>query len=243
MQIKDQVVLITGSTRGIGLAIAQSFAQRGAQVVLHGRSQASAAVLATFVDAVHQPVVITGDISDPASVTTMLATVNEAVGDINILINNAGITDDMLAMGMTPATFHKVIATNLEGTFNVTQPLFKRMLKLRAGVIINLSSVVGLTGNIGQANYAASKAGVIGLTKTLAQEGAMRGIRVNAIAPGMIATGMTDNLAEKIKTEIISKIPLKRFGEPSEIAQTAVFLVENDYITGQTIVVDGGIAG
>ncbi|QBO35160.1 SDR family oxidoreductase [Periweissella cryptocerci] len=241
MQIKDQVVLVTGSTRGIGLAVARAFAAAGAKVVLHGRSQPSTDVLALFTAADYQPFVVTGDISDVDSVANILKQIHEKLGDINILINNAGITDDMLAMGMTPASFHQVIAVNLEGTFNVTQPIFKRMLKLRAGVIVNLSSVVGLTGNIGQANYAASKAGIIGLTKTLAQEGAMRGIRVNAIAPGMIATDMTGALTEKVRDEIISKIPLKRFGLPSEIAQTALFLAQNDYITSQTIVVDGGL--
>lgn len=242
MQLTDKIVLVTGSTRGIGLATAHAFAKAGAQVILHGRKQPSDEILAQFADYQHQPAVCLGDLSSEEAVAELLSAVKE-IGVVDILVNNAGITDDSLAMGMKPAQFMHVIQTNLIGTFNLTQPIFKQMLKKRAGTIINLSSVVGIGGNIGQANYAASKAGIIGLTKTLAKEGAMRGIRVNAIAPGMIATDMTAALSDKVQTEILEQIPLKRFGEAQEIAQTAIFLAENDYITGQTIVVDGGMIG
>lgn len=242
MQLTDKIVLVTGSTRGIGLATAHAFAKAGAQVILHGRKQPSDEILAQFTDYQHQPAVCLGDLSSEEAVTELLAAVKE-IGVVDILVNNAGITDDSLAMGMKPAQFMHVIQTNLIGTFNLTQPIFKQMLKKRTGTIINLSSVVGIGGNIGQANYAASKAGIIGLTKTLAKEGAMRGIRVNAIAPGMIATDMTAALSDKVQTEILEQIPLKRFGEAQEIAETAIFLAQNDYITGQTIVVDGGMIG
>ncbi|CAH0417064.1 3-oxoacyl-ACP reductase FabG [Periweissella fabaria] len=242
MQLTDKIVLVTGSTRGIGLATAHAFAAAGAQVILHGRKQPSDEILAQFTDYQHQPAVCLGDLADENAVAELLAAVKE-IGFVDILVNNAGITDDSLAMGMKPAQFMHVIQTNLIGTFNLTQPIFKQMLKKRTGTIINMSSVVGIGGNVGQANYAASKAGIIGLTKTLAKEGAMRGIRVNAIAPGMIATDMTAVLSEKVQTEILEQIPLKRFGEAQEIAQTALFLAQNDYITGQTIVVDGGMIG
>lgn len=241
MEIKDKVVLVTGSTRGIGLEIAKQFSQLDAQVILHGRNTPSSEVMQIFNNFKYQPIFFSGDITNEASVTELLTAINAKVGKIDILINNAGMTADSLVMGMKPAKFAELIATNLNGTFNITQPIFKQMLKRRQGVIINLSSVVGITGNIGQANYAASKAGIIGLTKSLAKEGAMRGVRVNAIAPGMIDTAMTAVLSEKVRADILERIPLKRLGRPAEVAQTAVFLVQNDYITNQTIIVDGGM--
>lgn len=242
MQLMDKVVLVTGSTRGIGLATAHAFAQAGAKVILHGRKQPSDKLLAEFANYQHQPVVCLGDLTDEKALKQLVTDV-ATVGPVDILINNAGITDDSLAMGMKTEQFMRVVQTNLVATFNLTQPIFKQMLKKRTGSIINLSSVVGISGNVGQVNYAASKAGIIGLTKTLAKEGAMRGIRVNAIAPGMIATDMTAALSDKVQAEILEQIPLKRFGEANEIAQTAIFLAQNDYITGQTIVVDGGMIG
>jgi 3-oxoacyl-[acyl-carrier protein] reductase len=238
MEINGKTVLVTGSTRGIGYQIAQAFDQLGANVILHGRSTVPEAVRATFSDRTQA---ISADVANANEVETALKEVFEIVGKVDILVNNAGIVDDKLVMGMTPSEFANVVNTNLNGTFNVTQPIFKKMLKARSGVIINMASVVGLMGNVGQANYAAAKAGMIGLTKSLAKEGAMRGVRVNAIAPGMIVSDMTDALSEKVKDSVLEAIPLKRFGQASEIAQTAVFLTENDYVTGQVITVDGGL--
>lgn len=163
-------------------------------------------------------------------------------GQIDILVNNAGITDDKLLIGMKEADFTNVIDVNLTGTFRMTQAFLKQMYKKRQGVIINVASVVGLYGNVGQANYAASKAGIIGLTKTTAKEGAVRNIRCNAIAPGMIASDMTDSLSDKVKAKVKEQILLKRFGTPDEVAHAAIFLAENDYLTGQVLTVDGGLA-
>ena len=238
MDLAGKNVLITGSTRGIGLAIAKAFDEAGARVILHGRSAVKPEVMAEFSE---DTLAITADIADENSVNDALAGLLEEVDGIDILVNNAGIVDDKLAMGMKPSEFANVVNTNLNGTFNVTQPLFKKMLSARSGNIINIASVVGLMGNVGQANYAASKAGIVGLTKTLAKEGAMRGIPLNAIAPGMIVSDMTDALSDKVKEQVLEAVPLKRFGNAAEIAQTALFLAQNDYITGQTITVDGGL--
>jgi 3-oxoacyl-[acyl-carrier protein] reductase len=172
----------------------------------------------------------------------MLSEAEAAVGPIHILVNNAGITNDKLLLRMKPEDFDSVIKINLTGTFNMTQHALKKMMKLREGRIINLTSVVGLTGNIGQANYAASKAGVIGFTKSAAREGAARGITCNAIAPGFIETEMTEVLSDKVKEQSLATIPLQRFGSTQDVAQTAVFLAKSPYITGQVISVDGGMA-
>ncbi|GEA94900.1 beta-ketoacyl-acyl carrier protein reductase [Weissella viridescens] len=239
MDLKNKNVLVTGSTRGIGLAIAKRFSQLGANVILHGRSQPSETVLADFPEGT--PVIL-GDIADADTIQPVIQALIEEVGQIDVLVNNAGIVKDTLAIRMSSADFAQVVDTNLTGTFNVTQPVFKHMLKKRTGAIINLSSIVGLHGNMGQANYAASKAGLIGLTKSLAKEGASRGIRVNAIAPGMIDSDMTSQLSEKVQANIKDAIPLKRLGNADEIAQTAQFLIENDYVTGETITVDGGLS-
>lgn len=238
MNLKDKVVLVTGSTRGIGLAIAKLFNQLGARVILHGRTSVSQDLLADFDEAT---LTMTADLADPQSVNSAIEELYTEIDGIDILVNNAGIVDDKLAMGMTPAEFANVINVNLNGTFNVSQPIFKKMLRARTGVIINMASVVGEMGNVGQVNYAASKAGVIGMTKSLAKEGAKRGIRVNAIAPGMIQSDMTAGLSEKIQAAMIDAIPLHRMGAATEIAQTAVFLAQNEYITGQVITVDGGL--
>ena len=231
MDLTDKNVLITGSTRGIGLAVAKAFDAAGARVILHGRSAVRPDVMAEFGE---NTLAITADIADEESVNNTLTGLFEEIDGIDILINNAGIVDDKLTMGMKPSEFANVVNTNLNGTFNVTQPIFKKMLRARSGNIINMASV-------GQANYAAAKAGIVGLTKSLAKEGAMRGIRVNAIAPGMIVSDMTDALSDKVKEQVLEAVPLKRFGNATEIAQTALFLAQNDYITGQTITVDGGL--
>ncbi len=241
MKLTDKTAIITGASRGIGEAIARNFAQAGANLVLNARHEFPETLIKELEDYGHGVVTVLGSVDDPTTGDQLVAAALDQFGSVDVLVNNAGITDDMLAMRMKPASFAKVVQVNLDGTCYVTQPAFKKMLKARAGVIINLASVVGLTGNIGQANYAASKAGIIGLTKTLAREGAMRGVRVNAIAPGMIATDMTAALSQSSQDQILAEIPLKRFGQPEEIAHTARFLVENAYITGQTVTVAGGL--
>ena len=241
MKLTDKTAIITGASRGIGEAIARNFAQAGANLVLNARHEFPETLIKELEDYGHGVVTVLGSVDDPTTGDQLVAAALDQFGSVDVLVNNAGITDDMLAMRMKPASFAKVVQVNLDGTFYVTHPAFKKMLKARAGVIINLASVVGLTGNIGQANYAASKAGIIGLTKTLAREGAMRGVRVNAIAPGMIATDMTAALSQSSQDQILAEIPLKRFGQPEEIAHTARFLVENAYITGQTVTVAGGL--
>jgi 3-oxoacyl-[acyl-carrier protein] reductase len=241
LKLTDKTAIITGASRGIGEAIARNFAQAGANLVLNARHEFPETLIKELEDYGHGVVTVLGSVDDPTTGDQLVAAALDQFGSVDVLVNNAGITDDMLAMRMKPASFAKVVQVNLDGTFYVTQPAFKKMLKARAGVIINLASVVGLTGNIGQANYAASKAGIIGLTKTLAREGAMRGVRVNAIAPGMIATDMTAALSQSSQDQILAEIPLKRFGQPEEIAHTARFLVENAYITGQTVTVAGGL--
>ncbi|WEV54380.1 3-oxoacyl-ACP reductase FabG [Leuconostocaceae bacterium ESL0723] len=237
---KNQTVLVTGSSRGIGLAVAHAFDDLGAQLILHGRSAIPAEVLDSF----HQkPMTVEFDVANTEETEEQIKDLYKRPDfpGIDILVNNAGITKDQIAIGMSPADFAAVINTNLTGAFNVTQPIFKKMVRQKHGDIINMSSVVGLMGNIGQVNYAAAKAGLIGMTKTLAKEGARRNIRVNAIAPGMIVSDMTDALSEDAKANVLGNVPLARFGLAEEVAETAVFLASNEYITGQTIVVDGGL--
>ena len=241
MELKDKNVFVTGSTRGIGLAIAHEFARRGANVVLNGRSELSDELLHQF-DAYGIRVIgISGDISQEADAKRMVEGAIAQLGSIDILVNNAGITNDKLLLKMTEADFEEVLKVNLTGAFNMTQAVLKAMMKARQGAIINLSSVVGLTGNVGQANYAASKAGLIGFSKSVAKEVAGRGIRVNVIAPGFIASDMTDAIPEKMKDSILGQIPMKRIGKPEEVAKVAVFLAEQEYLTGQVIAIDGGM--
>ncbi|MBS7577294.1 MULTISPECIES: 3-oxoacyl-[acyl-carrier-protein] reductase [unclassified Enterococcus] len=241
MELTGKNVFITGSTRGIGKGIALAFAKRGANVVLNGRSAISPELVQEFTDLGVKAISVCGDISDFASCTAMIAEATEALGSVDILVNNAGVTADKLMLKMTAEDFEKVLKINLTGTFNMTQQVIKAMSKQRQGAIINLSSVVGLVGNIGQANYAASKAGAIGFTKSVAREVAGRNIRVNAIAPGFIETEMTEVLSEKVKTASIAQIPMKRFGTVEEVADIAIFLAEQEYLTGQVIAIDGGM--
>lgn len=241
MEIQNKNVFVTGSSRGIGLAIAHKFAQAGANVVLNGRSQISAETLAAFDNYGVKVLAISGDIADSADAKRMVAEAIEALGSVDVLINNAGITKDGMAMRMTEADFNAVLQTNLTGAFNMTQAVLKPMTKAREGAIINLSSVVGLMGNAGQANYAASKAGLLGLTKSIAREVAGRNVRVNAIAPGFIESDMTAELSDKIKEAMIGQIPMNRFGQVEEVANVALFLAQQDYMTGQTLAIDGGM--
>ena len=241
MDLKGKVTFITGSTGGIGLAIAKAFAQAGANIVLNGRSAISAELIAEIEAFGVKCIGVSGDISDFEEAGRMIQETQEKLGPITILINNAGITNDKLMLRMKPEEFDQVLKINLVGTFNMTQQVLKKMLKQREGAIINLSSVSGLIGNVGQANYAASKAGVVGFTKSVAREVAPRGITCNAIAPGFIQTDMTDVLSDKVKEQVTQNIPLQRFGQVEDVAQTAIFLAKNPYITGQVINVDGGL--
>ena len=241
MNLTVKNVLVTGSSRGLGAAIAVKFAEHGANVILNARHEPTE-LIQQIKDLGVQVWFIQADISSPRDIEEMVHQLDDHQIDVDVLVNNAGINRDKLMIGMREKDFDDVVNTNLIGTFRVTQPLFKRMLKRRTGVIINMASVVGEHGNIGQANYAASKAGVIGFTKAVAQEGALRGVRCNAIAPGMIASSMTAAIDEKRQKEIKERIPLKRLGTAEEVAQTALFLAQNDYLTGEVINVDGGMA-
>ena len=237
----SQVCVVTGSSRGIGLAIAKQLADDGHQVVLNSRSPLKPEVLEQFADAKLEIGTIVGDVSDFADAERMITAVKEQYGRIDVLVNNAGITRDGLVMRMKEEDFDQVIATKLKGCFNMARHTTPIMLKQRSGTIINVSSVSGIMGNAGQVNYAASKAGVIGLTKSLARELASRSITVNTIAPGFIETDMTAEMSERVTEAMLGEIPLKRFGQAEEVASAVKFLMENRYVTGQTIEVNGGL--
>lgn len=241
MELKGKNVFVTGSSRGIGKAIAQTFAQQGANIVLNGRGEISEELINEIKSHGVSCVGISGDISDYEAAGEMIEKAVEALGSIDILINNAGITNDKLLLRMSGEDFSKCIDINLTGTFNMTQHAIKRMMKQRSGRIINMTSVVGLMGNVGQANYSASKAGVVGFTKSVAREVAARGITCNAIAPGFIETEMTAVLSEDIKKKMNEQIPLKKYGQTEDVAKAAVFLAESPYITGQVLNIDGGL--
>ncbi|HFR3213901.1 TPA: 3-oxoacyl-[acyl-carrier-protein] reductase [Streptococcus suis] len=241
MELTNKNVFVTGSSRGIGLAIAHKFASLGANVVLNGRGQLGQDLLDSFADYGVKVLAISGDISSAEDAKRMVAEAIETLGSVDILVNNAGITKDGMALRMTEEDFDTVLKVNLTGTFNMTQAVLKPMTKSREGAIINLSSVSGLIGNAGQANYAASKAGVIGFTKAIAREVAGRNVRINAIAPGFIQSDMSDVLSDKIKEAMTAQIPMKRFGATEEVADVAVFLAKQEYLTGQVIAVDGGL--
>ncbi|BAW16346.1 3-ketoacyl-(acyl carrier protein) reductase [Streptococcus intermedius] len=242
MELKGKNVFITGSTRGIGLAMAHKFASLGANIILNGRREIGEELISEFSDYGVQVIPISGDVSDSTDAKRMVEEAIEKLGSVDILVNNAGITKDKLMLKLTEEDFEQVLKVNLVGTFNMTQAVLKPMTKARQGAIINVSSVVGLIGNVGQANYAASKAGLIGFTKSVAREVAARNVRVNAIAPGMIESDMTDVLSDKVKEATLAQIPMKRFGNTSEVAEVATFLARQEYLTGQVIAIDGGLA-
>ncbi|MDY3982890.1 MAG: 3-oxoacyl-[acyl-carrier-protein] reductase [Veillonellaceae bacterium] len=246
MHLKDKVALVTGASRGIGRAVALQYAQLGADVVVnYSGSQAAAEEVVKEIEGLgRKAIAVKADVSQADQVTAMVDKAQETFGHIDILVNNAGITRDGLFMRMKDSDWDEVIAINLKGVYLVTKAVTKIMMKQRSGRVINMTSVSGLIGNAGQANYCAAKAGVIGLTKTCAKELAGRGIAVNAIAPGFIATDMTEKLSDKVKESIMASIPMKRMAQPSEIASVAAFLASDfaSYITGQVIVVDGGLA-
>ncbi|TWT12116.1 3-oxoacyl-[acyl-carrier-protein] reductase [Streptococcus sp. sy004] len=241
MELQGKNVFITGSSRGIGLAVAHRFASLGANVILNGRRPISAQLLEEFEVYKVKILAISGDVADGVDAKRMIEEAIASLGSVDILINNAGITNDKLMLKMTEDDFEAVLKINLTGAFNMTQSVLKQMTKARQGAIINISSVVGLTGNIGQANYAASKAGLIGFTKSVAREVAGRGIRVNAVAPGFIESDMTDAMADKVKEVALTQIPMKRIGKPEEVASLVTFLAEQEYLTGQVLAIDGGM--
>ena len=244
--LKGKVAVITGAGRGIGRAIAMQFVEYGSKVVVNYRSSIAQVedLLALIRNAGGEAIAVQADISQEADAKRLIEEAVKQFGRLDILVNNAGITKDNLLMRMTEQDFDSVIDINLKGTFFCTKYAATVMLKQRSGKIINISSVVGITGNVGQANYAASKAGVIGMTKAVARELSSRGITVNAVAPGFIETDMTEQLSDKVKEETIANIPLKRYGNSNEVAGTVSFLASEaaNYITGQVIQVDGGLA-
>ena len=241
MKLEQKNVFITGSSRGIGLAIAHKFASLGANVVLNSRGEISEELLAEFKPYGVKILAISGDVSDFADAKRMVDQAIEELGSVDVLVNNAGITQDTLMLKMTEEDFEKVLKVNLTGAFNMTQSVLKPMIKAREGAIINMSSVVGLMGNIGQANYAASKAGLIGFTKSVAREVANRNVRINAIAPGMIESDMTAVLSDKVKEAMLAQIPMKQFGQAEQVAEVTAFLASQDYLTGQVLAIDGGL--
>ena len=244
MQFKDEVVLVTGSTRGIGLGVAKAFAEKGALVIIMGRNQAQAQGIAAQIKT--QGHLADGFGCDVTNLVNVQETVNKILDihkRIDILVNNAGVTRDNLLLRLGENDWDEVIKVNLKGTFNVTKVVAKEMLRAKKGKIISIASVIGMTGNIGQANYAASKAGIIAFSKSVAKEFAYRNITVNVVAPGYIRTDMTAKLSEEVQQKVLGNIPLSRFGEVSDVAGVCLFLASPaaNYITGQTIVVDGGL--
>jgi 3-oxoacyl-[acyl-carrier protein] reductase len=242
---KDQVVLVTGGARGIGRAICLEFAAKGAKVVVnYTASSARAQALAEEITALGtEAIALQGDVSKAEDAERLTSETIKRFGKIDILVNNAGITKDNLLIRMKESDWDEVMAVNLKGTFLMSKAVGKLMLKQRSGVIINLTSVVGIMGNAGQANYSASKAGVIGFTKSIAKEFAPRGVRVNAVAPGFILTDMTNVLSEEVISNFNKSIPLGRPGTPEDVAKTVCYLSSQDsaYLTGQVIHVDGGM--
>lgn len=239
--LKDKNVIVTGGAKGIGRAVALAFADEGCNIVLNYRSTSPDEVKAEIEAKGVKCFTVQADVSNFEDAQRLVEAAKAEFGTIDVLVNNAGITRDSLVMRMSEEDFDAVINTNLKGCFNMMKHASKIMMKQKSGAIINMSSVIGVAGNVGQVNYAASKAGVLGMTYSMAKELASRGITCNAIAPGMIDTDMTEVLSDKVKENILANIPLKRFGQPDEIAQTAVFLAKSKYITGQVIRVDGGM--
>ncbi len=244
-KLDGKTAIVTGASRGIGAEIAKYLAKEGARVAVnYSGSQSKAEEVVKAIEAAGgEAFAIQASVADSESVKEMIAATMERFGSIDILVNNAGITRDNLLMRMKESEWDDVINTNLKGVFLCTKAVTRQMMKQRAGRIINIASIVGVSGNAGQANYVAAKAGVIGLTKTTAKELASRNINVNAIAPGFITTEMTEQLPEEVKTQMLTQIPLSKLGNPEDVAKAVVFLASEDsnYITGQTLHVDGGM--
>lgn len=245
MLLTDKTAVVTGGSRGIGRAIAVALAAEGAKVavIYAGNAAAAEETLSLIKEQGGEAVAMQCDVADDAAVSDMINAVKEQFGSVDILVNNAGITRDGLLMRMKEGDWQAVLDTNLTGVFHCTKAVTKLMMKQRSGAIINITSVVGQTGNAGQANYAAAKAGMIGFTKSVAKELASRGIRVNAVAPGCIDTDMTAVLSDAVKEDLLKSIPLGRVAQPEEVAKAVVFLASDNasYITGQVLNVDGGM--
>ena len=244
MLLKDKVAIITGGARGIGKEIALEFAREGANIAIADINSQTLAQTEKEISSLGVGILtLSVDVTNSTQVEEMVNKTLDKFKKIDILINNAGITADSLLIRMKEQDWDRVLAVNLKGTFNCIKAVSKVMIKQRSGRILSISSIIGLIGNVGQANYAASKAGVIGLTKSAARELAPRGITVNAIAPGFIQTEMTTVLSEEVKSKMLEAIPLKKCGQPSDVASLAAFLASDaaGYITGQVICIDGGM--
>jgi 3-oxoacyl-[acyl-carrier protein] reductase len=244
MRLKDKVALVTGAARGIGREIAVCFAKEGCDIVAWDINMQETDELARTVEGCGRKFMAQEvNITDAAKVSEAVNKILDKLGKVDILVNNAGITKDNLLLRMSEAEWDAVIDVNLKGTFNCIKAASKLMIKQRSGKIINIASIIGIIGNAGQANYSASKAGIIALTKTMAKELACRNINVNAVAPGFIQTEMTAKLPEDVKRKMLEAIPLSKFGSPKDVAALCVFLASEEahYITGQTIVIDGGM--
>ena len=242
--LADKVAVVTGAGRGIGRAVALAYARMGADVACVSRTEENSAKVSAEVEALGRrawPLAV--DVSDTAAVDAAAKEILELAGRVDILVNNAGVTRDNLLMRMSEEEWDTVLNTNLKGAFNFTRALTRPFIKQRSGRIINIASVIGLIGNAGQSNYAASKAALIGFTKSIARELAPRGITVNAIAPGFIETDMTAVLDDKVREEVLGRVPLGRFGSSDDIAHAAAFLAmePTGYVTGQVLTVDGGM--
>jgi 3-oxoacyl-[acyl-carrier protein] reductase len=245
MPLEGKVALVTGASRGIGKAIAIMLAQRGADIAVNfaGNVAAAEATVAEIKALGRKAILVKADVANTAACADMVEEVIKEFGHLDILVNNAGITRDTLLLRMKEEDWDAVLNTNLKSVFNCTKAVVKYMMKARSGRIVNISSVVGVIGNAGQANYAAAKAGILGFTKTVAKEVASRGITVNAVAPGFVNTDMTKVLPEKVVANLKAAIPMAKLAEPEDIAKAVAFLVSDDaaYITGQTLHVDGGM--
>ena len=245
MTLEGKTALVTGASRGIGKAIALKLAEEGADITFfYSNNEEKARETVKELEAKNiKALGLKVDVSNSTEVTEAVKTIEKEFGSVDILVNNAGITRDNLLIRMSEEDWEDVLDINLKGAFLTTKAVARKMMKTRYGKIINISSIVGVKGNIGQGNYSASKAGIIGFTKSMAQELASRGIRVNAVAPGFIETDMTDVLKDEVKTEMLKNIPLGNLGKPEDIANLVVFLASSkaDYITGQVINIDGGM--
>lgn len=243
--LEGKTALVTGASRGIGKAIALELAKHGANVAINfaGNKEMAEAVAKEISEMGNKAITVQANVSDESQVKNMIKETIATFGSLDILVNNAGVTRDQLLMRMKEEEFDHVINTNLKGVFLCTKAVTRQMMKQRSGKIINIASIVGVSGNPGQANYVAAKAGVIGFTKTVAKELATRNILVNAVAPGFIRTDMTDELTEEQKQAILTNIPLEKLGTAEDVAKTVRFLASDDanYITGQTIHIDGGL--